>query len=68
MPVFLLAITIAGIALFPDANNIEFDTARDCAAAAQLAVLIHQAPVEATCYESPDGRKLGAVVQTFSRK
>lgn len=65
---FLLAITIAGAALFPDANNIGFETELDCAAAGNLVVLIHPAPVEATCYESPDGRKLGRVVQTFSRK
>jgi hypothetical protein len=65
---YLLAITLAGAVLFPDANNIKYDTADDCTETAQLVVLIHQAPVEATCYESPDGRKLGAVVQTFSRR
>lgn len=65
---FLLAITIAGAPLFPDANNIPYDTKDDCVETAQLIVLIHQAPVEATCYESEDSRKPGHIVQTFSRK
>jgi hypothetical protein len=63
---FLLVITIAGAALFTDANRIPFDTAKDCGQAATIAANMSAAPVEAICYASPDGKSLGEVVSKTS--
>lgn len=63
----LLAITIAGAALFPDANNIEFDTAKDCGEAATLMVMSHQGPMEAVCWMSKDGKSLDLKISVASR-
>ena len=66
--IFLLVITIVGDALFPDANRIPFDTAKDCGRAATIAVSMNTPPVEAICYASSDGKNLGEVVSKMSRK
>lgn len=66
--IFLLIITIAGAPLYPDANQIEFDTAKDCGQAATIAVSMSGPPVEAICYASSDGKRLGDAVAKMSRK